>query len=400
MAMLAMPAIAPARRNSMIDREQLTRTLADLVRIESVNPQLVPGGRGEAEIARYVVDFLAKAGFETRLQQAGSGRFNAIGVLRGRGCGRALMLNGHLDTVGVAGMEEPFAARMEGDRLFGRGAQDMKGGLAAALAAGAALAQESKLSGDLIIAGVADEEFQSLGTRALLEEGVKADAAIVMEPTSLEVAIAHKGFAWASIETLGRAAHGSRPEEGLDSIVFMGRVLKEIERLEEQLNARSTHPLLGFGSVHASLISGGQELSSYPERCRLDLERRLLPGEDGATFDREVSEILARLSHQDPQFQASHKLGYWAEPLQTPKESPIALTLAESVQKVTGEGARFGAQSFWTDAALLSRAGIPSVLFGPGGAGLHSAVEYVSLEDVGQCAQILLECAQAFCGLA
>jgi acetylornithine deacetylase len=400
MATLATFSSARARRHSMIDREQLTRTLADLVRIESVNPELAPGGKGEAEIAHYVVDFLQKAGFETRLQEVASGRFNAIGVLRGSGSGRALMLNGHLDTVGVAGMSDPFAARIDGDRLFGRGAQDMKGGLAAALAAGAALAKDSRISGSLIVAAVADEEFKSQGTRALLEEGFKADAAIVMEPTNLEVAIAHKGFAWASIETLGRAAHGSRPEEGLDAIALMGRVLREVERLQEQLDARPPHPLLGCGSVHASLISGGQELSSYPERCRLDLERRLLPGEDGHTFNRELSEILSRHSAQDPRFRASHKLGYWAEPLQTPEDIPIAQTLAGCVRKVTGEAARFGAQSFWTDAALLSQAGIPSVLFGPGGAGLHSTVEFVSLDDVDRCAQILLECTRAFCGLA
>ncbi len=384
----------------MISTEELTRILADLVRIESVNPDLVPGGRGEGEIARYVLDFLRNAGFETHLQQVAPERFNAIGVLRGRRGGPSLMLNGHLDTVGVAGMKDPFGARVEGDRLFGRGAQDMKGGLATALAAGAALSKERLLSGDLVIAAVADEEFQSLGTRALLEGGIRADAAIVMEPTGLEVAIAHKGFAWATIETRGRAAHGSRPEEGLDAIVFMGRVLKEVERLQERLQGQPSHALLGCGSVHASLISGGQELSSYPERCQLDLERRLLPGEDGATFKRELSDLLTCLSAHDSQFRASHKLGYWAEPLQTPQDSPIACTLARCIQSVTGETARFGAQSFWTDAALLSQAGIPTVLFGPGGAGLHSNVEYVSLDDLGACAQSLLECAREFCGLA
>jgi acetylornithine deacetylase len=382
----------------MIDISLLTHLLADLVGIESVNPDLVPGGRGEAAIARYVADFLRDAGFETRLQEAATGRFNVLGVLAGNGKGPSLMLNGHLDTVGVAGMENPFAARIEGDRLFGRGAQDMKGGLAAALAAGAVLAKERSLSGDLIIAAVADEEFRSLGTRALLKEGVKANSAIVMEPTGLEVAIAHKGFAWASIETVGRAAHGSRPEEGLDSIVFMGRVLKEIEGIQRRLNARDPHALLGHGSVHASLISGGQELSSYPQRCRLDLERRLLPGEDGRSFESELGEILSRLSAQDESFRASHQLEYWAAPLETPRECRIAQVLAATSKKVRGQEAKFGAQSFWTDAALLSDAGIESVLFGPGGSGLHSTREYVSLPEVLVCAEILLQCARTFCG--
>jgi acetylornithine deacetylase len=383
----------------MIDNALLTRLLVDLVGMESINPDLVPGGRGEAAIAGYVGDFLRGAGFETRLQEVAPGRFNAIGVLRGKGGGRSLMLNGHLDTVGVAGMDDPFAARIEGDRLFGRGAQDMKGGLAAALAAGAVLGKECSLSGDLIIAAVADEEFRSLGTRTLLREGVKADSAIVMEPTGLEVAIAHKGFAWASIETIGRAAHGSRPEEGLDSIAFMGWVLKEIEGMQLRLNACSPHSLLGHGSVHASLISGGQELSSYPQHCQLDLERRLLPGEDGQSFEQEIGEMLARLAAQDDRFKASHKLEYWATPFEISPECPIARVLAASFKKVTGQAARFGAQSFWTDAALLSEAGIESVLFGPGGGGLHSAREYVSLSDVGVCAEILLECARTCCGL-
>jgi acetylornithine deacetylase len=383
----------------MIDNALLTRLLVDLVGMESINPDLVPGGRGEAAIAGYVADFLRGAGFETRLQEVAPGRFNAIGILRGKGGGRSLMLNGHLDTVGVAGMDDPFAARIEGDRLFGRGAQDMKGGLAAALAAGAVLGNDCSLSGDLIIAAVADEESRSLGTRALLKEGVKADSAIVMEPTGLEVAIAHKGFAWASVETVGRAAHGSRPEEGLDSIAFMGRVLKEIEGMQLRLNAPPPHPLLGHGSVHASLISGGQELSSYPQRCRLDLERRLLPGEDGQSVEREIGEMLSRLSAQDSRFRASHRLEHWAAPLEASPECPIARVLAASFKKVTGQGAKFGAQSFWTDAALLSEAGIESVLFGPGGAGLHSTREYVSLSDVVVCAEVLLECVRTFCGL-
>ncbi len=384
----------------MIDRAQLARVLADLVRIESINPDLVPGGSGEARIAPYMVDFLRSVGVEARLQQPRPGRFNALGVLRGRGGGRRLILNGHLDTVGVEGMEDPFSAHVERGRLYGRGAQDMKGGLAAAMMAIAALAKETPLQGEVWLAAVADEEYRSLGTRGLLEEGIAADAAIVMEPTGLEVVIAHKGFAWGEIETHGRAAHGSRPEEGLDAIVFMGRVLTEIEQLQKRLAARPPHPLLGCGSVHASLISGGQELSSYPERCRLSLERRLLPGEDGTTFEGELREILGGLSALDARFSARHRVEYWAQSLATARESPVAQTLARCVRHVTAQEAKFGAQSFWTDAALFSEAGIPSVLFGPGGAGLHSTVEYVSLDDVGQCAQILLECTRAFCGLA
>lgn len=381
----------------MIELARVTEVLADLVKIDSVNPELVPGGRGEQAIARYVVDFLRDAGLEARLEEAGRGRWNAVGVLRGRGQGKSLMLNGHLDTVGVEGMAEPFSARIENGRLYGRGALDMKGGVAAALVAAASLAQEPPLEGDLIVAGVADEEYKSAGTRVLLAK-VRTDAAIVMEPTGLEVATAHKGFAWAKIETQGRAAHGSRPKEGLDAIAFMGRVLGEIEKLQAKLSEGPGHPLVGCGSVHASLISGGQELSSYPERCRLSLERRLIPGEDAATFEGELHDMISRLESRDPQFHARVEMGYAASALETPRQSPIARTLLGCARKVVGPSARFGAQTFWTDAALLRDAGIPAVLFGPGGEGLHSAVEFVLLEEVRQCAEILAECAREFCG--
>ena len=381
----------------MIERAQVEEVVASLVRIESINPKLVAGGSGEAGMARCVADFLRKAGLSARLEEADEGRPNVLGILRGRGRGRSLMLNGHLDTVGIEGMTEPFAARIQEGRLYGRGAEDMKGGLAAALLAAAELAQGPKLEGDLVVAGVADEEYMSAGTRDLVKR-VRTDAAIVLEPTGLEVATAHKGFAWAEIETQGRAAHGSRPQDGLDAIAFMGRVLGEVESLQSRLDAAGGHTLLGCGSVHSSMISGGQELSSYPARCRLSLERRLIPGEDATTFQEELRGILERLRDQDAHFSARIEMGYAASPLETARESSIATTLLDSARKVLGNAPKFGAQSFWTDAALLNDAGIPSVLFGPGGGGLHSPAEFVNLEDVRLCAETLVECARTFTG--
>ena len=379
-----------------MNRQQVTRILSDLVRIESVNPALVSGGSGEAAIARYVGEFLKSLGLETRLEEVSPGRFNALGILRGCGAGKSLMLNGHLDTVGATGMQDPFSPRLENGRLYGRGAQDMKGGLAAAMVAVATLARGPRLQGDVVLAAVADEECQSLGTRALLQE-MRTDAAIVMEPTNLEVGTAHKGFVWAEIETFGRAAHGSRPQEGLDAIVFMGRVLGEIERLQEKLASGPQHPLLGCGSIHASQIVGGQELSSYPAHCCLRVERRLVPGEDASTLAAELHGIVGRLAAQDPGFRAHVTLGYAANPLETPRESPLVACLADCVARVTGREAVLGVQTFWTDAALLSEAGIPTVVFGPGGEGLHSAVEYVRIEDVVLCAHSLAECARDLC---
>ncbi len=381
-----------------MSKDLVTRVLTDLVSIESVNPSLVKGGAGEENIARYVADFLRKAGVECRLDGVGNSRFNVVGFVRGSGGGRCLMLNGHLDTVGAAGMESPFVARIEQGRLYGRGAQDLKGGLTAALLAMKVLAQGARLKGDVILAAVADEEFQSAGTRALLASGIRSDAAVVVEPTGLEIATAHKGFAWAEVETFGRAAHGSRPQEGLDAIIFMGRILTEIERLEKALAARPSHPLLGCGSIHASLISGGQELSSYPANCTLSLERRLVPGEDDATFISELEKIIAGLQSRDANFRAQIRPGYWARPLETPRDTPVLHYLSESSRNVLRREPALAVQSFWTDAALLSEAGIPSVLFGPGGAGLHSAVEYVLLDEVALCAEVLAVCARSYCG--
>ncbi len=385
----------------MIERAKVEHLIGDLVKIESINPDLVEGGSGEGEIARFVADYLTRAGLQSSFRECAPPstnklcRANAVGILKGQGGGRSLMFNGHLDTVGVAGMREPFSARVEGGRLYGRGSQDMKGGIAAALLAVEALARGARLKGDVVFAGVADEEYESKGTRALLGE-IRADAAVVMEPTALEVVIAHKGFVWAEVSTLGRAAHGSRPKEGLDAIAFMGRVLEGIERLGDKLSARR-HPLLGPGSVHAATISGGQELSSYPAECRLRIERRLLPGEDAQTFESELKEILTRLSGVDKNFRAEVQMGYSAEALETPRDASIVHTLMRAANKIIGPRVKLGAQSYWTDAALLSRAGTPSVLFGPGGSGLHSAEEFVLIEDVAQSTEVLVECAREFC---
>jgi acetylornithine deacetylase len=254
--------------------EELT---AALVRIDSVNPDLVPGGAGEAEIAVFVAGWLRDAGLDVEVQEAAPGRPNVIATARGRGGGHSLMLNAHMDTVGVEGMARPHDPQVRDGRLYGRGAYDMKGSLAACMLAAARVADEG-LAGDVIVTAVADEEFASVGTQAVLAAH-RADAAIVTEPTSLRVCVAHRGFVWAELETAGRAAHGSRPREGVDAITGMAPVLNRLAELQRRLDESPPHPLVGPPSVHASLIEGGQELSSYPARCLLSIERRTNPGE-------------------------------------------------------------------------------------------------------------------------
>src|SRR5918994_6214650 len=240
---------------------------AQLVAIESINPDVVEGGSGEMRLARFVAEWCERAGLETTLTELAASRANVVAVARGSGGGRSLMLNAHMDTVGVAGMTDPFMPRLEGGRLYGRGAQDMKGSLAACMLATADAARRG-LRGDVTLTAVADEEFASIGTEAVAAS-LHADAAIVTEPTDLQLAVAHRGFVHLEVEVTGRAAHGSRPDLGIDAIAKMGRVLVGIEELDRTLQGGPGHALLGTGSVHASVIEGGQEFSSYPARCLL-----------------------------------------------------------------------------------------------------------------------------------
>jgi acetylornithine deacetylase len=362
--------------------------LSELVAADSVNPSLVPGGAGEREVAAVMGRALASAGLDVVTQEAAPGRPNIIGVLEGRAPGPTVMFCGHLDTVGVIGMADPFVPRLEGGRLYGRGAEDMKGGVAAMIAAAADLAR-GWTRGRLIVAGVADEEHLSLGAEALVRDW-RADMAIVTEPTGLRLAIGHKGFAWVEIVTQGRAAHGSRPEDGRDAIAHMGRVLGMLEARDRELRARHPVPFQGTGSLHASIIRGGHELSVYPDACTLQCERRTVSGEDSDSVLRELEYLLATLHHDDVQFQAHATVTAYrpAYALEARHALPSALAAALAAAGLTPEPT---GMSFWTDAAILAGAGIPAVLFGPGGAGLHSHDEYVNVADVHACRDVLAD---------
>ena len=374
----------------------LTDLLRDLVAIDSVNPDLVPGAKGEAEIAAHCVRWLERAGLDAELQEAAPGRPNAIGVLGGAAPGRTLMLCGHIDTVGVEGMAAPFTPEVRDGRLYGRGSQDMKGGVAAMMEA-ARRVKDRWTAGRLIVACVCDEEYESIGAQALVTR-FSADAAVVTEPTDLAVAVTHKGFAWIEVETRGRAAHGSRPADGRDAILRMGRVLSRLEALDRELASRAADPMTGPPSLHASIISGGREWSSYPDHAMLRLERRTVAGENDETVMREIERILADLRAADPDLEVDARLVTSRAPhrLAPGHELPVRLT---SAARARGVAAPVGGMSFWTDASILGDAGIPSVLFGPGGAGLHSIEEYVTLADVEACAAILADLAVEYCGV-
>jgi acetylornithine deacetylase len=346
-----------------------------LVAIDSVNPALVDGGAGEREIAAYVASWARDAGLDAHVLP---GPRPSV-IVRSGGSGRSLLVCGHLDTVGVEGMTDPFVPRAEGDRLYGRGAYDMMAGLAAALIACREAAERGL---DVVVAAVADEEHASLGIQQVLAAGVRADAAIVTEPTHREVVIAHKGFVWAEVEVRGRAAHGSMPELGVDAIVAAAPVLARLGDLDASL-AAAPHPLLGRGSVHASLISGGEELSTYPSRCVLSVERRTLPGE---AFEPELERLTDGVD-------ASSRVLLVRDPFAVGPGAEIV----RLVRDAAGGAPHVGAP-YWTDAAFIAAAGIPTVLYGPGGTGAHAAEEWVSVSDTEEVARVLVEVAAGLAG--
>lgn len=368
---------------------------AQLVAIESINPDVVPGGSGEAAVARFVADWCERAGLETTVSEAAPGRPNLVAVARGSGGGRSLILNAHMDTVGVAGMTDPFVPRLEGGRLYGRGSYDMKGSLAACMLATVA-AKERGLGGDVILTAVCDEEFASVGTEAVAAS-VRADAAIVTEPTELQIAVAHRGFVALEVEVFGRAAHGSRPHLGIDAIAKMGRVLVGIEELDTRLRSNPTHPVVGSGSVHASLIEGGQEFSSYPARCLLQAERRTIPGESVGLVEQELREIVARAGEGDPDFSAEVRAPISRNPFEVAVDEAIVEAVRRHGASVLGSTPETVGVSFWADSALLADAGIPTVLFGPIGEGAHAETEWVDVESLERCTEIYVAVAKEFC---
>jgi acetylornithine deacetylase len=306
------------------------------------------------------------------------------------------MLNAHMDTVGVAGMPAPFEPRVEDGRLYGRGAYDMKGSLAAIMLA-ARMLGTGELRGDVLVTAVADEEYASLGTQAVVRDH-RADGAIVTEPTGVgRVCVAHKGFAWLKVETVGRAAHGSKPDLGVDAIAHMGRVLAGLDGLSGELSRDPGHHLLGPASIHASLIEGGQELSSYPASCRLQIERRTLPGETPDVVRAEIERIVQRCGAADAAFRAQSDLFFWRDPFEVDPEEEIVRILVGAVSAETGIQPLLYGDTPWMDAALLSAAGIPTVVYGPGGGGAHAVEEWSNLDEVATCAEVLARVARQFC---
>ncbi len=380
-------------------RDAATKLLSDLIAIDSVNPSLVPGGAGEREIAEHVGGVLAAAGFAVKVEEISPMRCNVVGVLRGTGGGKSLMLVGHLDTVSKDGMAiPPLEPRVDGDRIYGRGAADMKGGLASILLAVQALSAEgTRLAGDLIVAGVADEEYASIGVEALVRRWT-ADAALITEPTGGSMVVAHKGFAWINLEVKGKAAHGSLFDGGVDAITNAGHFLVAYDRYHRDVLARVQPRLLSRPSVHASLVSGGRELSTYPDSCTVSFERRTVPGETRQSIQAELDSILAGLRRDVPGFEATAEIFFWRDPYEIGLDEPVVQALMHAAGAVFRGPPEIGGSSGWMDSAVLGAAGIPTVILGPSGEGGHAPVEWVNLPSVIAVADIIARLAQDFCG--
>jgi acetylornithine deacetylase len=384
---------------SYVDENETVELLKSLVRINSVNPSLVEGAPGEMEIAEHIAEFMREIDLRTRVEEVAPERPNVVGVLKGSGEGPTLMLNGHMDTVGVDYMEinalEPV---VKDGRMYGRGTYDMKGGLTAILAAvKAVLDSGTELKGDVVVAAVCDEEYASIGTERLVEE-VRADAAVVGEPTGLQILIAHKGFAWIDVETKGVAAHGSLWEVGVDAIVKMGKVQVGLESLQGDALMKREHEMVGPPSIHASIIQGGRELSTYPDRCRLQVERRLIPGETREDVDAEMRGLLASIREEDPKFDAMYEITFFRGPMEVSPDEKICIVLRRCSREIRGVEPGFVGGTGWLDTQIIWEHGTPVVAFGPCGSGAHAAVEHVEIDSVIDNAKILERAILTLCG--
>jgi len=373
-----------------LSRPAVLEILQELIRTPSVNPSLSPDeAHGEEAIAKVAQKWLAANGVKSWLEEVVAGRPNTVAEV-GRGEGPTLVLCAHLDTVGTKGMTiPPFEPTLEGNRVYGRGSYDMKGSAAAVMVAAAVLERED-FPGRVLVALVADEEYASIGAQDFVKRH-KADACVLTEPSAGQLILCHKGFVWAEIITKGHAAHGSRWDLGVSAIAKMGKIIAALEQFDQQELRNRTHPLVGPASQHCSVIRGGSGLSTYAEECTLQIERRTLPGETPERVMEELEEVIRSTGER-----AELRRLLDRPPLTCDANAKIAISLNKAAKSVTGETPKIAGVSYWMDAALFAAAGIPTVNYGPSGAGAHEAVEWVDLDSVATSAQVFVETACTF----
>ncbi len=375
----------------------ITQTLQKLVQINSVNPSLVAGGGGEEDIGQFISEELATLGIQHEVDAIDDKRVNVTGIIPGTGNGKSLVLNAHMDTVGTAGMEAPFSGTVKNGKLYGRGSYDMKASIAAILCAAKMMIRKGQqLSGDLILSFVADEEFESIGAKRFVEK-YSADAAVVTEPTDLNICLAHRGFGVFKITTHGKTAHGGKHRVGIDANSNMALLLAEFHRYGKKLQEEMTHPLCGEASMHIPLIEGGNSLFIYSGRCTAHLERRTLPGETEESVLDELNRMLQKLEDTEPGFNATIEPVIWRDPYEIRRERPIVKHIEAAANRILGKPSDIIGHTWWEDSAIFGKAGIDTVIIGPKGGGIHEAEEWVELRSVSELSEILYQCAVEFC---
>jgi acetylornithine deacetylase len=371
---------------------ETTSLLRDLVRLPSVNPM----GRAlqgpdlyEHRVSAYLEDFFHGIGVPCERQTIAPQRANVIARFESPEARRTLVFEAHQDTVPTDNMTvEPFGARVEDGRLYGRGACDIKGGMAAMLAAFARVVREKPAGAcNLVMACSVDEEHTFLGVQEMVRRGLKADMAVVAEPTSLRVVKAHKGVCRWQMTTAGRSCHSSTPELGVNAIYRMSRLLVAIERYAAELRASRSDPLLGPPTLSVGRIEGGSSVNTIPDRCRIDVDRRLIPGEEAEDARRRFAEVL-KAEHPEVPFECG-PIWINCPALGAELSGELVTRLGRCLDAVMGSHEVITVP-YGTDASTLALAGIPSVVFGPGDiARAHTCDEWVPLDEVEQAGEVL-----------
>ncbi len=374
-----------------MDKAYITQTLQKLVQINSVNPSLETDGKGEVEIGSFIAEELKKFGIKPIIDEIVPGRINVTGIIKGSGTAPATVLNAHMDTVGVKGMSDPFSGEIKNGNLYGRGAFDMKGSIAAILGVAKSLYETAqKPNGDVILSFVADEEYESIGATHFLTK-YKADQAIVTEPSGLNICLAHRGFGIFNIMTTGKTAHGGKHREGIDANTLMGLLLAEIYPYANSLPELKKHELCGEASAHVPIIKGGNSLFIYSNSCEIHLERRTIPGELLKDVEKEILALINKVNDKHPEFNAAVTCELWRNPHEIHREKPLVQSLERATKKALGFIPPFTGHGWWEDTALFAEAGIDTLTFGPKGGGIHQAVEWVEIDSVVKLAHVLWE---------
>ena len=374
-----------------INEDEVVEVLRELIRRPSQNP---PGN--EKVVAEYIHNTMKDWGFGPQyVYKPEPERPSVVVVYKGTEGKPRLVLNGHIDVVPEGDPERwsvpPFEGIFKEGKIYGRGACDMKGGVAAAIIAARAIKESGvKLRGDLVLQFAMGEETGEAGTKSMLEEGFGGDWAIVLEPSDMRVMTAEKGLAWYHFNLKGRPTHASRPHQGINAINKAVKLISAIQRYHEEIGNR-THPLCGKAVCSVTMIKAGTKENVIPESCWLAIDRRIIPGEAVEQVDEEIEAIVRRLYEEDPDFNCEWKRVMVYESAEIPMDHEIAEVVSKHTEKVIGHVPPPGGTIASTDQRnFINDAGIPAITWGPGWGKSHEFDEYVEVSQVVDCAKILV----------